>query len=106
MASRRGLVLILSEVRNLHEIDAAIARLAQDRVDAVHVEPADPFVSYQPEMALSLLRFRIPIVSELRLLIESGGLLSYGPSIFDASRRLVYFVDRDPKGNQATRICQ
>ena len=51
-------------------------------------------------MARQFLQRRLPVVSELRLLVETGGLLSYGPSIFDASRRLVYFVDRILKGTK------
>ena len=45
-----------------------------------------------------MLQHRIPAVSELRLLIEAGGLLSYGPSVFDSTRRMAYFVDRILKG--------
>jgi putative ABC transport system substrate-binding protein len=100
VAHRRDLVLILSPVRHMNEIDTAINVLAEKRVHAVNVEPTDPFISYQREMARQLLQLRIPAVSELRLLVEAGGLLSYGPSIFDASRRLVYFVDRILKGTR------
>ena len=32
------------------------------------------------------------------MLIEAGGLLSYGPSIFDSARRMAYFTDRILKG--------
>jgi hypothetical protein len=32
------------------------------------------------------------------MLVESGGLISYGPSIFDAARRMTYFVNRILKG--------
>ena len=67
-------------------------------VHAVNVEPVSPILSYQPEIGRLLLQYRIPAVSELRLLIESGGLISYGPSIFDAARRMAYFVDRILKG--------
>ena len=38
--------------------------------------------------------YRLPAASELRRITESGGLLSYGPNLFDAVRRLAYFVDR------------
>jgi putative ABC transport system substrate-binding protein len=36
----------------------------------------------------------------LRQIAQSGGLLSYGPNLFDATRRLVYFVDRVLKGTK------
>ena len=54
--------------------------------------------SYQQDIGMLLLQYRIPAVSELRLLVEAGGLISYGPSIFDAARRMAYFVDRILKG--------
>jgi putative tryptophan/tyrosine transport system substrate-binding protein len=94
VAGRRGLIVLQAPVRQFNEIDAAIRKLAQDSVHAVHVEPVFPIVGSQPETGELLLRYRIAAVSELRLLIESGGLISYGPNIFDASRRMAYFVDR------------
>jgi putative ABC transport system substrate-binding protein len=98
VASRRKLVLVPAPVRHFGEIDATFAGLAQERVDAVNIEPVSPFLSYQPEIGRFLLQYRLPAVSELRLLVESGGLISYGPSIFDAARRMAYFVDRILKG--------
>jgi putative tryptophan/tyrosine transport system substrate-binding protein len=98
VASRRGLVLVPAPMRHAGETDATFARLAQERIDAVNIEPVSPFISYQREIATLLSRYRLPAVSELRLLIESGGLISYGPSIFDAARRMAYFVDRILKG--------
>src|SRR5690242_13252475 len=98
LAGRRGLTVLQAPVRQFNELDAAVRKLAQDSVHAVHVEPVFPIVGSQPETGELLLRYRIPAVSELRLLIESGGLISYGPNIFDASRRIAYFVDRILKG--------
>jgi putative tryptophan/tyrosine transport system substrate-binding protein len=98
VASRRGLVLVPAPARHSGDIDETLARLAQERIDAVNIEPDAPFISYQREVAKLLLQYRIPAGSELRLLIESGGLISYGPSIFSAARRMAYFVDRILKG--------
>ena len=58
------------------------------------------------------MKYRVPAISELRQIAESGGLLSYGPNAFNATRRLTYFVDRILKGakpadlpvEQATRL--
>jgi ABC-type uncharacterized transport system substrate-binding protein len=104
VAGRRGLIVLQAPVRQFNEIDAAVRKLAQDSVHAVHVEPVFPIVGSQPETGELLLRYRIPAVSELRLLIESGGLISYGPNIFDASRRMAYFVDRILKGANAADL--
>jgi putative ABC transport system substrate-binding protein len=104
VASRRGLVLFQTPVRQVVEIDAAVATLARERVDAVHVEPGSPVTGYQREIAMFLLQHRIPAVSELRLLVEAGGLFSYGPNIFEATRRMAYFVDRILKGAKAADL--
>ena len=62
------------------------------------IEPVLPFVSYPQETGELLLKYRVPAISELRSIAESGGLLSYGPNLFDTTRRLAYFVDRILKG--------
>jgi putative tryptophan/tyrosine transport system substrate-binding protein len=80
------------------KIDAALTTLARERVDAVHVEPGSPVTGYRREIVVFLLQHRIPAVSEFRLLIEAGGLFSYGPNIFETARRMAYFVDRILKG--------
>ncbi|MEA2777762.1 MAG: hypothetical protein QOF90_3168 [Acetobacteraceae bacterium] len=112
VARRRGLSLVHAPVRRATEIDAAIRMLALERVDAVHVEPGSPMTGYQREIAMLLLHHRIPAISVLRSLIEAGGLFCYGPNLFDAARRMAYFVDRILKGanpadlpvEQATRL--
>ena len=112
IAAQRGLSLVEAPVRRQGEIDEAVAKLRQARVDAAYVEPSGPLTAYAPEIARALLQNGIPTVSELRSAVEAGGLLSYGPNIFDASRRLPYFVDRILKGAkpadlpvvQATRL--
>ena len=80
------------------EIEAVIAALSRERVDGVDIEPAIPFTDYPLETGELLLKYRIPAVSELRRIAESGGLLSYGPNLFDTTRRMAYFVDRILKG--------
>src|SRR6516164_1893035 len=82
------------------EIEAVIAALSRERVDGVDIEPAIPFTDYPLETGELLLKYRIPAVSELRRIAESGGLLSYGPNLFDTTRRMAYFVDRILKGTK------
>jgi putative ABC transport system substrate-binding protein len=81
VASQRQLVLVQAPVRQVNEI-----------------EPGAPVLSYQPELGRLLLQNRLPAASELRLLIETGGVFSYGPNIFYAAKRLAYLVDRILKG--------
>jgi putative tryptophan/tyrosine transport system substrate-binding protein len=97
-ATQLGLTLRPSPVRYGDEIAEAVATLAHDGVDGAHVDPTPPLLDKQLEIAELLLKFRIPAISELRLLIQAGGLLSYGPNLFEATRRMAYFMDRILKG--------
>jgi putative ABC transport system substrate-binding protein len=98
VANRLGVVVRASPARPGDEIEAVIAPLAREGVDGVDIEPTLPFAGYPRETGEFLLKYRIPAISELRQIAESGGLLSYGPNLFDATRRQAYFVDRILKG--------
>jgi putative ABC transport system substrate-binding protein len=78
--------------------EAVIDAVARAGVGGVDIEPVQPFVSYPRETGELLLKYRVPGVSELRRIAESGGLFSYGPNLLDTTRRMVYFVDRILKG--------
>jgi len=98
VASELGIDIRPFPVRPGDELEAVMAALSRERIDCVDIEPTIPFVDYPLEAGRLLLRYRIPAVSELRSIAESGGLLSYGPNLFDTTRRLAYFVDRILKG--------
>jgi putative ABC transport system substrate-binding protein len=85
-------------VRRMDEIEATFASLARDGIDAMQVETNPPFVAFPDAVGELLLRHRIAGISEQRTLVEGGGLMSYGPNIFDATRRLGYFAERILKG--------
>jgi putative tryptophan/tyrosine transport system substrate-binding protein len=98
VASRLGLVIRPFPVRRGDQLEAAMNSVAREGVDGVDIEPIPPFTSYPRETGELLLKYRVPGISELRRIAESGGLLSYGPNLFDATRRQAYFVDRILKG--------
>jgi len=90
--------------RSGEEIEPAIAALARDRVDCMYIQPAPPVPAFVQEIGALLLKHRMPAISELRQLAESGGLLSYGPNLFESTRRQAYFVDRILKGTKPTDL--
>jgi putative tryptophan/tyrosine transport system substrate-binding protein len=98
VASRLGLVIRASPLRPGDEIEEAIAALSREGIDGVDIEPVLPVIGFPRETGELLLKYRVPGISELRRIAESGGLLSYGPNLFDATRRQAYFVDRILKG--------
>ena len=97
VGGRLGLILHPFPVQRGDELEAAINAVARE-MDGVDIEPVVPFTSYPEETGKLLLKYRIPGVSELRRIAENGGLLSYGPNLFEATRRQAYFVDRILKG--------
>ena len=85
VADRLGLVMRPFPVRDVDEIAAVIGSVAREGVDGVDIEPVAPFTTYPVEAGELLLKHRVPAISELRRIAESGGLLSYGPNLFDAT---------------------
>ena len=47
---------------------------------------------------------RIPAMFEFSVNVESGGLVSYGPSFDDTFRRLAIYVDRIVKGSKPSEL--
>jgi putative ABC transport system substrate-binding protein len=98
----KGLNLIVRSfpARRAEEIEPAIASLARDNVDGMYIQAAPPVPAFVPEIGALLLKHRIPAISELRDLAKNGAVLSYGPNLFESTRRQVYFVDRILKGTK------
>jgi putative ABC transport system substrate-binding protein len=97
-AKRLNLFVRSFPTRRGEEIEPAISALARDRVDCMYIQTAPPVPAFVREIGALLLKHRIPAISELRDLARGGAILSYGPNLFESTRRQVYFVDRILKG--------
>jgi putative tryptophan/tyrosine transport system substrate-binding protein len=97
-AKRLNLFVTSFPTRRGEEIELAISALARDRIDCMYIQPAPPVPAFVQEIGALLLKYRIPAISELRDLARGGAVLSYGPNLFESTRRQVYFVDRILKG--------
>jgi putative ABC transport system substrate-binding protein len=63
------------------------------------IVPPGPFGNVHRETILKLAaRHRLPAVYPWRYLVIDGGLMSYGPDLFDMYRRTASYVDRILKG--------
>ena len=61
----------------------------------------DPFtVNYRVQIVDFAARNRLPAIYGLREFVDVGGLLSYGPSLVDLSRRVAQYVDKILKGSK------
>jgi putative ABC transport system substrate-binding protein len=95
-----GLSLRLSShpVRSREDIDAAFATVTRAHVGALIIQ-TDPLVVGQTAQIVRLASASgIPTVYSLREFVDAGGLVSYGPSLFDLWRRSATYVDKILKG--------
>jgi putative ABC transport system substrate-binding protein len=82
-----GQQLHVLRARTEQDIDAAFATLVHLRAGALVVGP-DPFFGNRREQLVGLAaRYAVPTVFDLRQFVTVGGLLSYGPSLFETYRQ-------------------
>ena len=80
------------------DLDSAFSGATKEGVQAVILLPA-PFMGRNAERIAELaLRNRLPTFAYIKEEAKAGELVSFGPSIFAATRRAAYFVDRILKG--------
>ena len=97
-ADRSRVTLLRIGVRNLDELESALAGLSAHRPDVVLVT-AEPFtIRHRERIVDFLVQQRIPAIFEDRAFVDAGGLMSYGPSIGENFRQAATYVDKILKG--------
>jgi putative ABC transport system substrate-binding protein len=97
-ADRSRIILRRIGVRNLDELESALAGFSAQRPDVV-VVTAEPFTNRHRERIIAfLVQQRIPAMFEDRTFVDAGGLMSYGPSVRDNFRQAATYVDKILKG--------
>lgn len=80
------------------DFEGAFKAARDERIGAVLVLPS-PFLGAQRVRLIALAaRYRMPAFYELRVYVQDGGLMCYGPSISDLYGRAASYVDRILKG--------
>lgn len=97
-AAALGLSLVYFEVRGAGQLPEALAAIEKSRSDAVVMFPVQAIMLNSERIAAWSIRNRIPAISGWAQFAEGGNLMSYGPNIRAATRRLAVFVDRILKG--------
>ena len=78
------------------QLDAAFARMAEEKSDAVVVQASLP-----PKAIADLaLKYRLPVATSFRQYVEAGGLVSYGALESDLWRRSAIFVHKILQGSR------
>ena len=99
-ARAMGLQIQVHNASTSHEIDAAFARLARERCDALFVDSIPFFHSRRVQLVNLASRVAVPAVYLDRAFAEIGGLMSYGASLTDAYRQVGAYTGRILKGTK------
>jgi putative tryptophan/tyrosine transport system substrate-binding protein len=94
VAKTTGVYLTVVDVRRPQDVEAALARMAKERIGAVIVDAA--LTSWRA--AEIVIQHRLPSVSNQRDFVDSGGLLFHGAQFADLHRRAASYVDKILKG--------
>jgi len=89
--------LVPVEVRDA-DYDRAFSTVAAERADAIFVVMGPTLLRDRKQIAARALKHRLPVISASPELVEAGGLMSYGNSTLDPSRRAAVYVDKLFKG--------
>jgi putative ABC transport system substrate-binding protein len=85
-------------VRTKEEIEDAFAAIVREQPGALLVLADRLFLYHRARIMDFAAKHRLPGVHAYRELVESGGLMSYGPSYAGMHRRAAYYVDKILKG--------
>ena len=95
-----GLRLIDFSASPDREIEAAFARMAEQRAEALLV-PTKPFlISHAERIAMLAARYGLPAIYSRRDFATAGGLISYGDSVTEGYRQLGVYAGRILKGEK------
>jgi putative ABC transport system substrate-binding protein len=94
-----GLRLQPLKVQRSDELVAAFAEAHEQRADALIVLPSPLAYAQRTRLVELAARHRLPTMYNQReFVVESGGLMSYGPNLRDLFRRAATYVDKILKG--------
>jgi putative ABC transport system substrate-binding protein len=99
-----GLQIQVHNANTRHEIDAVFSTFVAERPDALFVAPGPFFTARRVQLTQLAARHAIPAIYGGRQLAEVGGLMSYGPNLTDAHRRVGAYTGRILKGAKAADL--
>jgi len=103
-ADRLGLTTSQHAARTPAELNAALDAAREARADALVIFP-DPLTNARRSTISEFaLRHRLPAISGWAVYADAGLLLTYGPNLVEAWRRVAYLVDRVLKGTRPAEL--
>lgn len=99
-AQRRQIETVFAEARSPVEIDIALRKITEERVDIGIVLYDALFFTNRKRIAEFAASTRLPVVYSARDHVDAGGLISYGVSLRASSQRSAIYVDKILKGEK------
>jgi putative ABC transport system substrate-binding protein len=93
-----GVHLQILELRDPNELDSAFAAMTRERAGALDVLPGLMITGYMRQIVDLAGKARLPVIFPDGHFVESGGLMSYGPSLSEMYRLAATYVDKILKG--------
>jgi putative ABC transport system substrate-binding protein len=78
----------------------AFDAIARQRANALITFPDALTLAHRKEIAEFSSKSRLPSISGWSQFVEAGGLMTYGPNLFDSFRRVATYVDKILKGTK------
>jgi len=100
-AQASGIALVVADVRDAEQFDAAFALLVRKNVQAVMTASNVLFNLNRQRIAEFATSNRLPTMFGVREYVEAGALMSYGESFREFYRRSASYVDKIIKGARA-----
>jgi putative ABC transport system substrate-binding protein len=97
-AARLGIAIDFYEIGRGVAVADVLTAIENTRSDAVMFFPTQTIIASRAVIAEWSLKRKLPTISGWAQFADGGNLLSYGPNLADASRRLAFYVDRILKG--------
>jgi len=98
VSPRLGVQTLTFGLRNLDEVEGAIASATRQRAGALFVIEEASLLSQRARILALAAQRRLPVASQYRGFAEAGGLMSYGTDLPDLFRRTAAYVDRILRG--------
>jgi putative tryptophan/tyrosine transport system substrate-binding protein len=93
-----GVQLQILELRDPNELESAFAAMTRERAGALDVLPGLMITGYMRQIVDLAAKARLQAMFPDIRFVESGGLMSYGPSLLEMYRRAAVYVDKVLKG--------
>ena len=93
-----GLRVQTLEVRDITDLEAALAAAKRDRAGALNMLSSPFFFAHRGRVVEAVGKARLPAMYPLKDFVDAGGLMTYAPKVADLFRRAASYVDKILKG--------